>query len=77
MSQQKQRSQEPQKAFKCPPPQGRPPSLVSCSAPGPPCCGGCGFGSQRPRDKPRRACRKPQYLRGGTVYHIKEEECGD
>ncbi|XP_057604151.1 late cornified envelope protein 6A [Hippopotamus amphibius kiboko] len=82
MSQQKQQSQETPSVLRCPPCRGPPPSLVSCSAPCPPCAGGCDSGSQRPRDqslasswRARRAPRKPRCLSGGTTYHIKEEEC--
>ncbi|KAF5916244.1 hypothetical protein HPG69_010605 [Diceros bicornis minor] len=80
MSQQKQKHWEPPSAPHCSPLQYPNPSLASCSAP---CCaptsGGCGSGSQRPRDQspasPRRTRRKPRCISGGTTYHIKEEEC--
>lgn len=81
MSQQKQQSWEPPISPKCSLPQRPNPSLAACSAPcHGPCSGGCDSGSQKPGEQrassSRKAHRKkPCCLSGGTVYHIKEEEC--
>ena len=81
MSQQKQQSWKPPSAPKSSPPQCPNPSLTTCFAP---CCdpysGGCNSGSQKPREQSpgcsqRAHHKKPCCLSGGTVYHIKEEEC--
>ncbi|XP_032159216.1 late cornified envelope protein 6A [Mustela erminea] len=81
MSRQKQESWEPPSAPKCSPRQCSNTSLAPCSAP---CCdlcsGGYNSGSQKPGEQSpggsQRAHRKkPRCLSGGTVYHIKEEEC--
>ncbi|XP_036128080.1 late cornified envelope protein 6A [Molossus molossus] len=82
MSQQKPKSCEPSQAPKCCPPQDPHSSLAPCSDPGcAPWSGGCGSASQSSqtqspaRAHARKASRKPRCLSGGTVYHIKEEEC--
>nr|KAF6304760.1 late cornified envelope 6A [Pipistrellus kuhlii] len=80
MSQQKPQSWESLQAPKCSLPQEPHPSLAPSSDPCcAPCSGGCGSGPQRSRTQTpattRRASRMPHCLRGGTVYHIKEEEC--
>nr|KAF6290862.1 late cornified envelope 6A [Myotis myotis] len=80
MSQQKQQSWESFRAPKYSLPQEPHPSLAPSSDPCcTPCSGGCGSGSQSSGTQnpagARRASRTPRCLRGGTVYHIKEEEC--
>lgn len=80
MSQQKQPSWESLQAPKCSLPQEPQPSPAPSSDPRcAPCAGGCGSGSQSSGTQSpagaRRASRTPRCLRGGTVYHIKEEEC--
>ncbi|KAF6293077.1 late cornified envelope 6A [Rhinolophus ferrumequinum] len=80
MSQRKQQSWEPPRAPKCSPLQCPHPCLAPCPAPScSPGSGGGGSGSQSSEaQKPahsRRTHQELRCLRGGTVYHIKEEEC--
>ncbi|XP_064139241.1 late cornified envelope protein 6A [Loxodonta africana] len=76
MSQQKQRPCELPDAPKCSPPQCPNPGFAPCCST---CSGGYCLHSQRSGaqspGRPRRTRRKPRCLRGGTIYHCKEEEC--
>ncbi|XP_039705773.1 late cornified envelope protein 6A [Pteropus medius] len=76
MSQQKQQPWEPPKAPERAPPQCAHPSSAPCSAPRCAPCSPAPQSSQAPGPaRARRAPREPRCLRGGSFFHIREEEC--